>query len=176
MTMLAEKSDTKPSTKPSGPPAFQAFAHVSLPCRDLERGKTFYVGVMGGRLRVDTPTFCSINVCGTDIGIGTEGCTFVGEGAEYPHIAFYVGPKEMQQMRDWLAACGIPVSNYWTRSGVEALMFFRDPSGNMIELFCSGGVPGSQDFPKGPPRGHGTAVDIETLRYDTFRLPSQIRP
>ena len=171
MTMVQDKAETKATAAPAGPPIFQAFAHVSLPCRDLEKGKVFYTGVMGGKLRVDTPTFCSINVCGVDIGIGTEGCTFIGKGAEYPHIAFFVGPKEMMQMRDWLQVCGIPTSNFWTRSGVEALMFFRDPSGNMIELYCSGGVPGSADFAKGPPRGHGTAVDIETLHYDDFHAP-----
>ena len=155
-----------------GPPMFQSFAHVSLPCRDLEQGKTFYIGVMGGKLRVNTPTFCSINVCGTEIGIGNEGCTFIAPGSEYPHFAFYVGPKEIVQMKEWLARCGIPTSNFWTRSGVETLMFFRDPSGNMIELFCTGGVPGSDKFPKGPPRGHGTAVDIDALRYDTFSVPA----
>lgn len=172
MSMVEEGTTTEVKSAPPGPPIFQAFAHVSLPCRDLAQGKLFYTRVMGGKLRVDTPTFCAINVCGTEIGIGTDGCTFIGTGAEYPHIAFYVGPKEMLQMRDWLNACGIPTSNFWTRSGVEALMFFRDPSGNMIELFCSGGVPGSGDFPKGPPRGHGTAVDIETLRYVTFAVPA----
>lgn len=171
MTMVENKPASAQQTGPSGPPMFQAFAHVSVPCRDLEQGKLFYTKVMGGKLRVDTPTFCAINVCGTEIGIGTEGCTFVEPGAEYPHFAFYCGPKEIQQMKDWLTRCGIPTSNFWTRSGVETLMFFRDPSGNMIELFCSGGVPGSQDLPKGPPRGHGTAVDIDILRYDTFHVP-----
>jgi catechol 2,3-dioxygenase-like lactoylglutathione lyase family enzyme len=171
MTMVESKPASAQQTGPSGPPMFQAFAHLSVPCRDLEQGKLFYTKVMGGKLRVDTPTFCAINVCGTEIGIGTEGCTFVGPGAEYPHFAFYCGPKEIQQMRDWLTRCGIPTSNFWTRSGIETLMFFRDPSGNMIELFCSGGVPGSADLPKGPPRGHGTAVDIDILRYDSFQIP-----
>ena len=171
MTMTEKRPAVNGTMGPAGPPMFQAFAHVSLPCSDLEQGKLFYTRVMGGKLRVNTPTFCAINVCGTEIGIGTEGCTFIEPGSEYPHIAFYCGPKEIQQMKDWLTRCGIPTSNYWTRTGVETLMFFRDPSGNMIELFCSGGVPGSDAFPKGPPRGHGTAVDVDTLRYDSFDVP-----
>jgi catechol 2,3-dioxygenase-like lactoylglutathione lyase family enzyme len=172
MSLVEDKPLAQSASKaPSGPPAFQAFAHVSLPCRDLEQGKKFYIDVMGGKLRVNTSTFCAVTVCGTEIGIGTEGATFIEPGNEYPHFAFYCGPREIQQMKNWLTRCGIPTSNFWTRSGVETLMFFRDPSGNMIELFCSGGVPGSDKFPKGPPHGHGTAVDIETLRYDSFHVP-----
>ena len=75
-------------------------------------------------------------------------------------------------MKEWLARCGIPTSNYWTRSGVEALMFFRDPSGNVIELYCREGFEGAADLPHGPPRGHGTAVDIDALVYDDWRLPN----
>ncbi|MGE3935340.1 MAG: VOC family protein [Rhodospirillaceae bacterium] len=155
-----------------GPPAFDRFAHVSMPCRDLAEGKRFYEKVLGGQIRVDTPTFASFVIAGTDIGIGTDGCTFIERSAEYPHMAFFVGPAELAQMRDWLARCGVPTSNLWTRSGVEALMFFRDPSGNVIELYCKAGYPGAATFPKGPPRGHGTAVDIDALYYDTWSVPA----
>ena len=171
--------DTLPSgqTDAAGrPPRLTRFAHVSVPCRDLEEGKRFYGEVLGGEIRVDTPTFASYVLGGVDFGIGTEGCSFVERSAEYPHVAFFVTAEEMLAMRRWLGRCGIPVSNMWTRSGVEALMFFRDPSGNVIELFCKQGVPGSQDFPKGPPRGHGTAVDIDTLYYDTWHLPGDAAP
>jgi catechol 2,3-dioxygenase-like lactoylglutathione lyase family enzyme len=166
-----DASESKPVVQ--GPPKLREFAHVSLPCRDLEEGKLFYGSVLGGELRVETPTFASFRLAGVDVGIGIEGCTFLGESAEYPHTAFFVSAEELEQMRAWLARCGIPTSNLWTRSGVEALMFFRDPSGNVIELFCRGGVEGAETLPKGPPRGHGTAVDIDVLRYDTWGLPKQ---
>lgn len=154
-----------------GPPKFRAFAHVSLPCRDLEEGKRFYGSVLGGEMRVETPTFASFRLSGVDIGIGNDGCTFLEPGAEYPHCAFFCGPDELAQMKAWLARCGIPSSNFWTRSGVEALMFFRDPSGNMIELYCEKGFKGADKLPRGPARGHGTAVDIEKLRYSEWNLP-----
>ena len=41
----------------------------------------------------------------------------------------------------------------------------------MIELYCKGGYAGAEHLPKGPPRGHGTAVNVDELRYDTWRLP-----
>ena len=145
---------------------------MSLPCRDLEEGKRFYVGVLGGVIRVNQPTFAAITIAGSEIGIGNEGCTFIEPGNEYPHVAFYCGPDEMLQMKAWLARCGIPSSNFWTRAGIEALMFFRDPSGNVIELFCRRGFVGAEKLPKGPPRGHGIAVDIDALHYTSWSLPA----
>jgi catechol 2,3-dioxygenase-like lactoylglutathione lyase family enzyme len=155
----------------SGPPKALTFAHVSMPCRDLTEGKLFYGKVLGGELHVDQPDFASFRLGGVDVGIGTAGCTFLEPGTEYPHFAFFCGPDELAQMRAWLARCGIPTSNLWTRSGVEALMFFRDPSGNMIELYCEKGFKGADQLPRGPARGHGTAVDIDALRYSSWKLP-----
>ena len=155
-----------------GPPKFDAFAHVSLPCRDLAEGKRFYCGVLGGKVRVETPTFAAIVIGDVEIGIGTEGGTYLAPGAEYPHIAFYAGPEAMLQMKHWLAQCGIPSSNFWTRSGNEALMFFRDPSGNMIELFCRSGFKGAEQLPRGPARGGGTAVDLDATEYSAWRMPT----
>ena len=34
--------------------------------------------------------------------------------------------------------------------GVEALMFFRDPSGNLIELYCEKGFKGADKLPAAP--------------------------
>ncbi len=154
-----------------GPAKLKSFAHVSVPCRDLEEGKAFYRDVLGGEIRVDTPTFASFRLGGVDVGIGTEGVSYMTKSAEYPHFAFFVGPDELAHMRQWLTQCGVPTSNLWTRRGIEALMFLRDPSGNVIELYCEKGFAGADKLPKGPPRGHGTAVDIDALRYDQWKRP-----
>jgi catechol 2,3-dioxygenase-like lactoylglutathione lyase family enzyme len=163
------------ATKPAGvdgPPQFDSFHHVSIPCRDLEEGIRFYTEVMGGKLRVKEPHFASIRVAGADIGIGAEGCSYVEHGAEYPHFAFHASGEGMLQWSEWLARCGIPTTNFWTRMGVEALMFFRDPSGNLVEVYCEKGFKGAQDLPRGPARGHGRTVDIEQLYYDKWQVPA----
>ena len=156
----------------NAPPKLKNFAHVSVPCRDLSEGKLFYSKVLGGEMHVDEKAFASFRIGDVDIGIGSEGCNFITErGAEYPHIAFFVDAKTLVEMREWLGRCGVPVSNLWTRFGKEALMFFRDPSGNVIELFCVEGYQGADKLPRGPARGHGIAVDVESLRYDKWHLP-----
>jgi hypothetical protein len=47
--------------------------------------------------------------------------------------------------------------------GIEALIFVRDPWGNLIEFYCERGFKRAEDLPHGPPRGHGIAVDIDKL-------------
>jgi catechol 2,3-dioxygenase-like lactoylglutathione lyase family enzyme len=173
---MSDSLHTQPGVAATGPPRFLSFSHVSLPCRDLDEAKHFYVEVMGGELVVDVPPlFASVWLCGVDIGFGTAGCSFVTPSNEYPHFAFFIGPDELLRMKHWLTQCGIPTSNFWTRMGIEALMFVRDPSGNMIEFYCERGFKGAEDLPHGPARGHGTAVDIDKLYYESFKVPKAPR-
>ena len=155
----------------SGPPRFDGIDHVSFPCRDLEEGIRFYRDVLGGQLIVREDAFAMFDVCGAHIGIGSVGCTFIELGNEYPHMGFTCSAEALLAMKGWLAACGIPTTDLWTRQGVEALLFFRDPSGNVIELFCHEGYEDAPTLPRGPARGHGTTVDIDAITYSEWRLP-----
>ncbi len=168
---MDETAVSAKSAVPAGPPAFDGLDHVSVPCRDLEEGIRFYRDVLGGTMLVREGAFAMFDIGGSHVGIGSAGCTFIGPGNEYPHFAFTCGAEALVRMKEWLAACGVPSSGLWTRQGVEALMFFRDPSGNVIELYCHEGPEGSADLPRGPARGHGTAVDIDALVYEDWRVP-----
>jgi catechol 2,3-dioxygenase-like lactoylglutathione lyase family enzyme len=163
---------TEADDRVDGPPQGLTFSHLSVPCRDIAEGKLFYTKVLGGTVRVEEPDFVALTVYGTGIGIGSVGTTFVGHDSEYPHFAFFADGDAMLRMKAWLTRCGIPTSNFWTRHGIEALMFFRDPSGNLIELFCQRGFKGADKLPRGPARGHGTAVDVTKLHYREWRLPN----
>lgn len=160
-----------PSSAISGPPSFDGLDHVSVPCRDLEEGIRFYRDVLGGEIVVQEAAFALFDIGGAHVGIGSVGCTFIEPGNEYPHIGLTCSAETLVGMKAWLAACEIPSSNFWTRGGVETMMFFRDPSGNVIELYCHEGYAGAADLPRGPARGHGTAVDIDAIAYDDWRLP-----
>lgn len=165
-------TDGANGSKVTGPPKFNHSDHVSFPCRDLAEGIRFYRDVIGCEQIVETQGFAFFTIANIRFGIGSIGCTFMSEGAEYPHIAFNVGPKALVQMKEWLTACGIPTSDLWTRQGVEALMFFLDPSRNVIELFCTEGYAGAADLPRGPARGHGTTLDLNEISYDQWSVPS----
>ena len=72
----------------SGPPVFNSLDHVSFPCRDLEEGKKFYMGVLGGEIIVEEPAFVLFDINGAHIGIGSVGASFMEPGIEYAHIGF----------------------------------------------------------------------------------------
>src|SRR5262245_53015728 len=169
MSLLATTA-TEPEL---GPAKLDSLAHVSLPCRDLEDAIAFYVDVLGGELRVNGKSFASVTLAGIHIGIGNVGCTFMGPSTEYPHLAFYLGPDELLHTRAWLAQCGIPMSNMWTRRGTEVLSCVRDPSGNGIEWCCKEGIKDADKLRRGPSRGHGTAVDIDSIQYNSWKRPKQ---
>jgi len=69
--MAALLEDPEIRADGDGPAPLLGFAQVSLPCRDLAEGTRFYVEVLGGEVRIATPTFASIRLAGVDIGIGT---------------------------------------------------------------------------------------------------------
>jgi catechol 2,3-dioxygenase-like lactoylglutathione lyase family enzyme len=169
MTTTEQQHDT-PMNAPAGPPTLKHFAHLSLPCRDLEEAKRFYVQVMGAKVMAEVPHYVAVELAGVRIGLGTVGCSFIKPACEYPHMAFYLTADEIVHMRRWLAACKIPVTPLWTRTGVEGLCFLRDPSANLIELFCKSGLPGADKFPRGHANS-GAATDIESLYYDTWSVP-----
>src|SRR5690242_6686805 len=157
-----------------GPFKLDSMAHISLPCRDLEEAIAFYVDVLGGVLRRnDGEIFASVRIAGIHVGLGCQGVSFMGPSAEYPHLAFYLGPDELVHAKAWFDQCGIPTTNFWTRRGKEVLMFVRDPSGNVIELFCKDGFKGAAALPHGRSRGHGHAVDLDAIRYSEWRRPKK---
>ena len=173
---MAETSLNQRGGKLAGPPRFDGIDHVSFPCRDLEEGIRFYRDVLGGTMLVKEDAFALFEISGARIGIGSAGCTFIEPGNEYPHMGFACSAETLSAMQEWLAACGIPTTDPWTRQGIETLLFFRDPSGNVIELFCHEGYEGAADLPRGPARGHGITIDIDSIAYSEWRLPDGIEP
>lgn len=152
------------------------FDHVSVPCRDLEEGLSFFVDLLGGELRVLTPIFAEVRIGGSLLGFGTKNPSFMLASTEYPHIGFVVDAAEMTELKERLTRHGIPTSNCWTRGGVEALMFFRDPSGNVFELVCPQGFPDADALPRGPAAGHGISVDVDAIAYDAWQPPETKGP
>jgi catechol 2,3-dioxygenase-like lactoylglutathione lyase family enzyme len=146
----------------SGQPQFSGMSHVSLPCRDLEESKVFYAQVMGGELVHEIPGFVEYRIEDIIVGLSEQSAGWTDPEAEYPHYAFYLSGENFELMKGWLDRHEVP--NYPYRRDDTALMYFRDPSGNLFELYCDSGYEKIESLPLAPRRG-GPAIDFRSLNY-----------
>lgn len=159
------------SSQPSdvaGGPAPYGFRGISVPARDLQQAKQFYVGVLGGNLAGEQGDTATVTFGDFVIGLGKQDKGATPRESEYPHYAFTVGPVEFVAAKHRLESCGIPTHEPWCRQGSpSALMYFRDPSGNQFELYCEEGVP---ELPMriGARAGGDYVVPFASLNYDSL--------
>lgn len=144
-------------------PHFERLNHVSLSVRDLEASKQFYAEVLGGRLILELPTFAEVLVAGIVIGMSSARGQRAQPDAEYPHFAFEIASDQFLPMKRWLESNGVKTHDLWTRGGVEALMYFKDPSGNLIEIYCPQ-YKNADALPKA--FAITDLLDLRTLAYD----------
>ena len=64
----------------------------------------------------------------------------------------------------WLRQNGVVTSEPWTRDGVKGLLYFRDPAGNLLELYCKNSKDAAH-FARGVRQGGSYAVDFAALNY-----------
>lgn len=118
-------------------PHFSRLNHVSLPVRDLEASKRFYTEILGGRIVNDgTPHFAEVLVAGVVVGLSDVRGEPQKSNAEFPHLGFEIASEHFLPMKAWLDRHGVATHDPWTRHHVEGLMYFKDPSGNLIEIYC----------------------------------------
>ena len=147
---------------PANQPHFSGMSHVSLPCRDLTESKLFYSQVMGGALVHEIPGFVEYRIEDIIFGLSEEDDGWTGADDEYPHYAFYIDGANFALMKEWLQRYDVP--NYPYRRDRTALIYFRDPSGNLFELYCDSGYADLASLPPAPRRG-GQAIDFRALNY-----------
>ncbi len=139
-------------------PHFCRFNHVSLYVKDVELSTKFYAEVLGGRIvNQGTPNFAEVDVAGTVIGLSDVRGAVAAADAEFPHIAFQVESEHFLPMKKWLEDHGVKTHAPWTRHHVEGLMYFKDPSGNLIEMYCPK-FAGAKDLQKS-----GTIIGVADL-------------
>ena len=140
-----------------------ALHHVSLPVRDMKQSQRFFMNVLGGELVLDGPEFSEVRCGGMIIGLSPQSGGWTAPDAEFPHYAFLVDAEAFEPLKARLDAHGVPTHPIWTRNGYTALMYFRDPSGNLFELYC----PRFNAPEKLVRRGeNGFAPPIASLGYD----------
>src|SRR5580765_7816421 len=158
-TLASNVTDQVASTKQ---PRFSGMSHVSLPCRNLEESKLFYSRVMGGELFHEIAGFVEYRIADIIIGLSEQDEGWTGPEDEYPHYAFYLDGQNFELMKKWLDRYAVP--NYPYRRDQTALIYFRDPSGNLFELYCDNGYEGIESLPLAPRRG-GPRIDFRALNY-----------
>lgn len=126
----------------------EGLSHISLHVRDVDEAIGFWTTIFqaepyefaaqpeSGRAHLGSdgrPT--CVELAGTVLHFSTP-AGISGWDAEYPHVGFTVGPEQLRELKHRLEEAGVPTHPLWTRNQVEALMYFRDPSGNLFEFYC----------------------------------------
>ncbi len=77
-----------------------------------------------------------MRIGGINFGFSVQKDGWTGYSAEYPHYAFFIEAEDLVPMKERLESYGVPTNHLWSRDGVKVVMYFRDPSGNLFELYC----------------------------------------
>jgi catechol 2,3-dioxygenase-like lactoylglutathione lyase family enzyme len=145
-------------------PHFSRFNHVSVWARDVEISTRFYADVLGGRVvNEGTPHFAEVEVAGVIIGVSDVRGVANPAESEFPHMAFEIESEHFLPMKKWLEDHGVKTHDPWTRHQVEGLMYFKDPSGNLIEVYCPKFAGAKELRKSGTPIG---VVDLAGLDYE----------
>ena len=120
--------------------------HVVLLVRDMDEARSFYEQVLGCTVDRELPKFGMLQLRAgvslidlVDIGSteGEWGRPDVEGGRNMDHVCIATGPCDEQVMRAHLARYGVNIVEEGIRYGAEGdgmSFYFRDPSGNQIEL------------------------------------------
>jgi len=161
----AANRDDLPKVRPGG------FNHMTLPFRDIQEGKRFFLEVLGAEFVFELPDHVTVRLGGAEVGMGRQPYGSTPPEAEYPHYTVLVKPADLPALKQRLEQYGVPTHDIWTRNGTDAAMYFRDPSGNLWELYCERGFNGTMR--RGISAGGDYAVDMKALNYNAWKDPGK---
>ena len=120
--------------------------HYSFHVTDLAAARRFYGGLLGCAEGRSTASWVDFDFFGNQLSLhlGEPSPTsdtgkVDGIAVPMPHFGAVIGWKEFQALAEKLTASGIafvvtPRVRFAGEPGEQATMFFRDPSGNALEL------------------------------------------
>lgn len=127
-TQAAQQSAREPV--PAG------FNHLSIPVKDVKQSLRFFMEVLGAEWVMEQEMFAEVRCGGMVIGLSKQPGGWTGPEAEFPHYGLLAEADDLWPLKERLEAHGVPTHDIWTRNGYTGLMYFRDPSGNLFELYC----------------------------------------
>ena len=125
--------------------------HLAFPVHDLAAARAFYGGVLGCGEGRSSSAWIDFDFFGHQIvahlvaggggdGGGDRGSNPVdGHGVPVPHFGVVLTLEDWHALAERLHAAGVkfeiePYTRFRGEPGEQATMFFRDPSGNAIEM------------------------------------------
>ena len=125
--------------------AIRNIDHVVLLCRDLAAMRAFYRDILGLPLETDLERWVSFR-----IGSGLLSLRLRGPMGDWHHdgpaiadaasvqLAFRVPPAEIEACHEELRARNVPIASppRDLPSWRHRTLFFRDPEGNLIEIYA----------------------------------------
>ncbi|WP_296677125.1 VOC family protein [Novosphingobium sp.] len=121
--------------------------HLAFPVRDLAEARAFWGGVMGCPEGRSSDQWIDFDFYGHQIVAHCTGEAAAdagtnpvdGHGVPVPHFGIVLALKDWEDLAARLKAAGTrfdiePYVRFRGEPGEQATMFFRDPSGNAIEM------------------------------------------
>ncbi|KHK93142.1 VOC family protein [Novosphingobium malaysiense] len=122
--------------------------HLAFPVHDLDAARAFWGGLMGCTEGRSAETWVDFDFFGHQIvahlvpgmtGADAGTNPVDGHGVPVPHFGIVLDMADWQALADRLKAAGVtfgiePYIRFAGQTGEQATMFFRDPSGNAIEM------------------------------------------
>lgn len=120
--------------------------HLAFHVRDLDDARRFYAGMLGCREGRSAPTWVDFDFFGHQLSLhlgepfATSDTGRVGEQlVPMPHLGVILELPEWQSLAQRLRHAGLafviePTLRFAGEPGEQWTMFFRDPSGNPIEI------------------------------------------
>jgi extradiol dioxygenase family protein len=123
--------------------------HLAFPVHDLEAARAFWGGVVGCPEGRSSEEWVDFDFYGHQIvahlapsAVAAQAQVFNevdGHGVPVPHFGIVLAMEDWQALAERLTAAGTafviePHIRFRGQAGEQATMFFRDPSGNAIEM------------------------------------------
>lgn len=121
--------------------------HLAFPVHDLEAARAFYGGLLGCPEGRSAAEWIDFDFLGHQIvahhvpGMEPKGDSNAVDGHDVPvpHFGAVLAMADWRALADRLVAAGVdfaiaPTIRFAGEPGEQATMFFRDPSGNAIEI------------------------------------------
>ena len=120
--------------------------HLAFPVHDLEAARAFYGGTMGCAEGRSSEQWIDFDFYGHQIVAHLGGAAgdsasnpVDGHDVPVPHFGVVLTMEDWQALADRLVAAGTdfaiaPTIRFKGQPGEQATMFFRDPSGNALEM------------------------------------------